>query len=40
MTSAPGKTAPAPWHTLTVTEVVERVRVDPDTGLDRAEAAL
>ena len=39
MTSAPGKTAPAPWHTLTVTEVVERVRVDPDTGLDRAEAA-
>ena len=39
MTSAPGTTAPAPWHTLTVTEVVGRVRVDPDTGLERAEAA-
>ena len=39
MTSAPGTTAPAPWHTLTVAEVVERVRVDPDTGLDHAEAA-
>lgn len=39
MTPAPVTTAPAPWHTLTVAEVVERVRVDPDTGLDRSEAA-
>ncbi|MGB7817650.1 MAG: cation-translocating P-type ATPase [Ornithinibacter sp.] len=38
MTSAPVTTSPVPWHTLTVPEATDRVRVDPDAGLDPAEA--